>query len=264
MKLFTFIPILLLVAVVAVSGCTTNDTTGNGDTTTNGDTKTNGDAMQEETFSVVVTQSPTEAIAGQAFTIGWKVNADAQKTITHTAIHYDTSSHPGTFGTDVPPPASGYPELTPEFASGTFSIPNTFTTDITVDQEVTIYFRAHAIIDGKHYWSDEMSFIVKAAGTTETVKEFTITAKNWDFSPSTITVDKGDKVKLTITSIDSGVGSGHGFFLSSFGINERLTKDNTVTVEFVADKVGSFTFFCNIFCGSGHSSMRGTLIVLDV
>ncbi|MCH8945618.1 MAG: cupredoxin domain-containing protein [Nanoarchaeota archaeon] len=89
------------------------------------------------------------------------------------------------------------------------------------------------------------------------IKEFNIIAKRWDFSPSTITVNEGDTVILNIESIDVT----HGFAISEFGVSEQLVSGNTVKVEFIADKKGTFSFFCNVFCGSGHSSMRGTLVV---
>jgi len=88
-------------------------------------------------------------------------------------------------------------------------------------------------------------------------KEFDITAKQWTFSPNPITVNQGDKVILNIHSIDVS----HGFVLSAFGISERLSPGNTVKVEFTADKKGSFSFFCNVVCGTGHSGMNGILIV---
>lgn len=84
-----------------------------------------------------------------------------------------------------------------------------------------------------------------------------MTAKKWNFSPSTITVNRGDTVKLHIESIDVK----HGFGLSAFGINEDLSPGKAVDVELVADKTGSFTFVCTVFCGSGHSGMKGQLIV---
>jgi cytochrome c oxidase subunit 2 len=89
------------------------------------------------------------------------------------------------------------------------------------------------------------------------VKEFTMTAKNWDFVPSTITVKKGDTVKLHIKSIDVD----HGFNLSAFNVKAMLKPNETVTVDFVADKVGTHSFICSVFCGSGHQSMKGTLVV---
>lgn len=91
----------------------------------------------------------------------------------------------------------------------------------------------------------------------EAVKSFTVTAKQWSFDPATITVKKGDRVKLAIKSIDVS----HGFALSAFNVNQNLEPGQEVTVEFVADKTGSFPFFCSVFCGSGHGGMRGTLIV---
>ena len=89
------------------------------------------------------------------------------------------------------------------------------------------------------------------------VKEFKITAKQFQFSPSTIEVNKGDKVKLVITSTDVP----HGFAITEYGINERLDPGKPVTVEFTADKQGTFTTFCSVICGAGHSGMKGKLIV---
>jgi cytochrome c oxidase subunit 2 len=33
------------------------------------------------------------------------------------------------------------------------------------------------------------------------------------------------------------------------------------TVTFVADKAGTFKFFCNVPCGEGHREMTGQLVV---
>lgn len=92
---------------------------------------------------------------------------------------------------------------------------------------------------------------------TGEIKEFDMTAKQWDFIPGTITVNEGDTVLLHVTSIDVA----HGFALTEFGVSERLEPGQTVDIEFVADKKGTFTFFCNVVCGSGHSTMNGQLIV---
>ena len=94
-------------------------------------------------------------------------------------------------------------------------------------------------------------------GTTPETKEFNITAKQFEFSPSTITVNKGDTVIVNITSQDVQ----HGFALPDFGVNETVDAGQTTRIEFVADKSGEFTFFCSVFCGSGHSTMKGKLVV---
>ncbi|MBI3305406.1 cupredoxin domain-containing protein [Candidatus Parcubacteria bacterium] len=91
------------------------------------------------------------------------------------------------------------------------------------------------------------------------VQEFTLTARQWQFEPATLTVKKGVPVRLSITSIDVT----HGFSISEFGVNTALTPNQTNTVEFTATKTGTFSFFCSVFCGSGHSGMRGTLRVIE-
>ena len=93
--------------------------------------------------------------------------------------------------------------------------------------------------------------------SADNVKEFKITAKQFAFEPSTIEVNKGDKVRLIVTSIDVP----HGIAIKEYGINERLEVGKPVTIEFTADKQGTFTAFCSVFCGSGHGSMKGKLIV---
>ncbi|MBI2654373.1 cupredoxin domain-containing protein [Candidatus Woesearchaeota archaeon] len=93
--------------------------------------------------------------------------------------------------------------------------------------------------------------------STGEVKEFKITARQFQFEPATIEVNKGDRVRLIITSADVP----HGFAISEYGINERLEPNKPVTIEFTADKQGSFTSYCSVFCGSGHSNMKGKLII---
>ncbi|MEK7528651.1 MAG: cupredoxin domain-containing protein [Patescibacteria group bacterium] len=89
------------------------------------------------------------------------------------------------------------------------------------------------------------------------VVSFSMVAKQWAFEPATITVKEGDTVKLSITSTDVT----HGFALPTFGVNASLAPNETTEVEFVADKKGTFTFFCSVFCGEGHTEMSGTLVV---
>ncbi|MBI2656817.1 cupredoxin domain-containing protein [Candidatus Woesearchaeota archaeon] len=96
-----------------------------------------------------------------------------------------------------------------------------------------------------------------ASSSGNNVKEFKITAKQFQFEPSTIEVNKGDKVRLVITSIDVP----HGFAIPEYGINQRLDPGKPATIEFTADKEGTFTTFCSVFCGSGHINMKGKLVV---
>ncbi len=89
------------------------------------------------------------------------------------------------------------------------------------------------------------------------VKEFKMTAKQFAFEPETIEVSKGDRVRLVVTSVDVP----HGISIPEYGINERLDPGKPAVIEFTADKEGTFTAFCSVFCGSGHSNMRGKIVV---
>ncbi len=88
-------------------------------------------------------------------------------------------------------------------------------------------------------------------------KEFRITAKQWEFNPSTITINQGDKVKLYITSVDVL----HGISINTFGINKNLEPGQTTLIEFTADKKGNYSFFCSVYCGEKHGNMTGEIIV---
>tara|TARA_Y100000310_G_scaffold341499_2_gene440830 strand:+ start:935 stop:1336 length:402 start_codon:yes stop_codon:yes gene_type:complete len=87
--------------------------------------------------------------------------------------------------------------------------------------------------------------------------EIDMVAKQFEFDPEVIEVNKGDTVILHITSVDVA----HGISIPEYGVDEFLGVDEEVTIEFVADKEGEFNFICNVFCGSGHGAMKGTLIV---
>ena len=108
-----------------------------------------------------------------------------------------------------------------------------------------------------------LAFTFAGAGATpaqETAPgavEIQMTAKNFEFSPSTVRVKQGDHVKLIITSLDRK----HGIQIEAYNIKEKLPKGEPVTVEFTADKAGTFPFKCSVFCGMGHGKMKGELIV---
>jgi cytochrome c oxidase subunit 2 len=96
---------------------------------------------------------------------------------------------------------------------------------------------------------------------TGVVQEFMMTAERFKFVPDVIEVSPGDTVVINIKGLDDGRGTGHGFAISDFNVNEQIGEDETVTIEFIADKKGTFTFACSVPCGSGHPNMKGKLVV---
>jgi cytochrome c oxidase subunit 2 len=97
----------------------------------------------------------------------------------------------------------------------------------------------------------------QATSTPTAAREIQMTAKKYEFNPNVITVKKGERVKLIITALDRD----HGFKLEAFGINQKLKKGDPTTIEFTADKAGTFPFQCSEFCGLGHRKMKGKLVV---
>ena len=89
--------------------------------------------------------------------------------------------------------------------------------------------------------------------------EIKVTARKYQFDPNVITVKKGDHVKLVITALDRD----HGFKLEAFNIDQKLKKGDPATIEFTADKAGTFPFRCSDFCGMGHRKMKGKLVVQE-
>jgi cytochrome c oxidase subunit 2 len=91
------------------------------------------------------------------------------------------------------------------------------------------------------------------AGNTATIKIINIDATRWQYDRSTITVKKGEHIKIIINNVDTK----HGIIIPELGVS------GIESVDFVADKTGTFEFKCPTFCGEGHKSMTGTLIVTE-
>ena len=100
--------------------------------------------------------------------------------------------------------------------------------------------------------------VAKDVGTgVQAVREIQVTLRKYEFSPSSLRVRKGERVKLVMAAADHD----HGFKLDDFDINQKILKGTTVVVEFTADKAGTFQFRCSNVCGIGHRGMKGTLVV---
>ncbi|MBI5635365.1 hypothetical protein HY993_00185 [Candidatus Micrarchaeota archaeon] len=90
------------------------------------------------------------------------------------------------------------------------------------------------------------------------VKTIRIDAFNFGFNVTGPQISKGDRVKLIVTS-SSGT---HGFSLPAFNVDlTPIGVGEEKTAEFTANQSGSFEFFCNLYCGEGHSRMKSTLTV---
>ena len=76
--------------------------------------------------------------------------------------------------------------------------------------------------------------------------------------PSTIVVNEGDKVEITLKNqVPGAQNNQHGFAIPAYGIEKIVTAGKPEKVEFTADKAGLFVFGCQLH--PGH--VGGQLIV---
>lgn len=106
----------------------------------------------------------------------------------------------------------------------------------------------------------EMNTPVEASvGVTvgNNIKEFTVTGENFTFVPKAMTVNKGDTVKIIFKNTQGF----HDFVLDEFNVKSKQGQGpSEETLTFVADKVGSFEYYCSV--GSHRAmGMKGSLIV---
>src|SRR5581483_7298177 len=111
-------------------------------------------------------------------------------------------------------------------------------------------------------------------GTGGSIQVIEVTAKKYEFNPSPIRVKQGARVQLKITALDhshgftikevaegEGKGASPGLVFSSAEHCQKIEKGETQTIEFVAQKPGTYAFKCCVDCGLHHRSMKGELIV---
>lgn len=80
-----------------------------------------------------------------------------------------------------------------------------------------------------------------------------VVAKRFSYTPSRITVRKGQRVTLRLESLDVT----HGLYLDGYGIDLKARPGMVGKATFTADKAGRFTFRCSETCGEFHPYMVG-------
>jgi cytochrome c oxidase subunit 2 len=89
-------------------------------------------------------------------------------------------------------------------------------------------------------------------------RAFEMTASRFRFEPETVEVTEGERVRLILRSTDTE----HGFSVKKLNLKVAVPKTGEpITVEFVADKAGTYEFKCSEYCGSGHGRMKGRIVV---
>jgi cytochrome c oxidase subunit 2 len=90
-------------------------------------------------------------------------------------------------------------------------------------------------------------------------KVIQIQAKCYQYLPREIHLKKGVPVLLQITTLDKA----HGFYVPDLNIDATAKPGKPAQISVTPTKSGVFPFSCDVFCGEGHDSMDGKLIVTD-
>jgi cytochrome c oxidase subunit 2 len=97
------------------------------------------------------------------------------------------------------------------------------------------------------------------SGVAATEQVIHLTAKKFEYGPNEITVKKGQPVVIEIVSLDRK----HGFTIPELNVRTDVKPGAQNVVRFTPEKAGTFNFHCDLFCGSGHEGMTGTLVVVE-
>lgn len=90
-------------------------------------------------------------------------------------------------------------------------------------------------------------------------RQIEVLAKRFSFTPSELTLKKGEPVVIVLKSEDAT----HGIRVKELGIDFKAAKGQTNQVTITPDKTGDFAGHCSSFCGSGHGSMALTVHIVN-
>ncbi len=77
------------------------------------------------------------------------------------------------------------------------------------------------------------------------------------FAPEHVMVNEGDEVMWRIVSTETTIDATHGFCIGGYNINLSLEPGKFIEVRFIADKAGTYPFYCTEFCSALHLEMMG-------
>jgi cytochrome c oxidase subunit II len=101
------------------------------------------------------------------------------------------------------------------------------------------------------------SLMVGGAAVGQKARVIPVKVRRFAFTPSRIELTKGEPVIFELTTEDIFMGMN----IPDFGVRSDIVPGKTMTLALTPDKAGTFTFLCDVFCGDGHESMSGTLVV---
>lgn len=101
------------------------------------------------------------------------------------------------------------------------------------------------------------SFLCRCGVAQDPDRTIEIHAHRYAFSPSEITIKKGETVRLKVFSDDVT----HSLQIKDLGVDQTVSKGHPAEVTVTPKQDGDFQGACGHFCGSGHGKMLMTVHV---
>jgi cytochrome c oxidase subunit 2 len=101
--------------------------------------------------------------------------------------------------------------------------------------------------------------LVRKAAAAEQPRVIEIKARKFQYTPSEITLKKGEPVILRLSSADRT----HGFLLKPFKIDTDITPGTATDIAITPKASGQYMVICDHYCGTGHGNMKLKLIVVE-
>jgi cytochrome c oxidase subunit II len=111
-------------------------------------------------------------------------------------------------------------------------------------------------------WAQKSGIVtagVQPAIAAEGPRVIEIKARKFQFSPSEITLKKGEPVILRLTSEDRA----HGFLLKPLKIDTDITPGKATDIAVTPTAAGQYIVICDHYCGTGHGNMKMKLTVVE-
>lgn len=153
------------------------------------------DEPEPPSLTVTLTTAPTEATAGSPIEVAWNVSGGSGE-IDHTGFHWANTS--------VADPQSPADYGNTTGAQEPAQIPGSFNGSFTIEQAGTIHARAHALVNGTHFWSEETTITVTEPPAPEPTPNVTVEIQDTGaaglfgtmvtFNPETVEIEQGGEV----------------------------------------------------------------------
>ena len=101
--------------------------------------------------------------------------------------------------------------------------------------------------------------LVRQANAAAEPRVIEIKAKKFAFSPSEITLKKGEPVILRLSSEDRA----HGFLLKPLKIDTDITPGKATDIAVTPTASGQYLVICDHYCGTGHGNMHMKVTVVE-